>query len=215
MSVKATRVRELPKAQYDELAETFRRHVRALPGGEALDECIQCGTCSGSCPTSYAMEYSPREIIAALRAGNLEIILEGNTMWTCTSCYNCTVRCPEKIRVTDLMYELKRLAVKYNLYAPGNPSVVVAKTFMEMIENHGRNSEPTFMVLFYLRTNMLKMITKGSPLAMKFWSHKRLKPMDVVFPHTIKGAEDIRKIFKALDDAELGKSPAELKEVKA
>ncbi len=38
------------------LSEELLEHVRALPKGESIDKCIQCGTCSGSCPTSSAME---------------------------------------------------------------------------------------------------------------------------------------------------------------
>ncbi len=210
------RVRELPKARYKELVDKFRQHIRALPGGEAMDECIQCGTCSGSCPTGWAMDYSPREIIAALRAGNLEIILEGNTMWMCTSCYTCTVRCPQQIRVTDLMYELKRLAVKYNLHEPGLEQVTIAKTFVEMIENHGRNSEPTFMMQYYMRTNPFKLLTKGMGLAMKFWSKGRLRPMETFFPRSIKGVNDIKTIFAKLEGSELGNEPvSKAKEVEA
>ncbi|MFQ6001752.1 MAG: 4Fe-4S dicluster domain-containing protein, partial [Anaerolineae bacterium] len=36
---------------------------------EKIKSCIQCGACSASCPTAYAMDYTPRQIIAALRAG--------------------------------------------------------------------------------------------------------------------------------------------------
>jgi len=215
MSEKASRVRELPKARYEELVEKFRQHVRALPGGEAIDECIQCGTCSGSCPTSWAMDYSPREIIAALRAGNLEPILEGNTMWMCTSCYNCYERCPQKIRVTDLMYELKRLAVRHGIYPSRmRKSVVMAKTFVNIIENHGRNSEPTFMMRFFMKTNPLVLLTKGLKLSVKYITHGRLNLLETVFPKNIKGRDGIRKIFAKLANTELGAdAPAPSKEV--
>ena len=47
-----------------------------------------------------------REIIAALRAGMLDRVLNSNTVWLCTSCYSCYVRCPAGIPYTDVMYEL-------------------------------------------------------------------------------------------------------------
>ena len=51
-----------------ELGRTFLDSVYAIPNGEKIKQCIQCGTCSASCPTSGVMEYGPREIIAALSA---------------------------------------------------------------------------------------------------------------------------------------------------
>jgi heterodisulfide reductase subunit C len=41
------------------LRDVFLEDVYAIPGGERIKECIQCGTCSASCPTSYAMDYTP------------------------------------------------------------------------------------------------------------------------------------------------------------
>ena len=29
------------------------------PIAEKIKSCIQCGTCSASCPTAYAMDYTP------------------------------------------------------------------------------------------------------------------------------------------------------------
>ena len=49
--------------QAQELGQVFLDKVHAIPDGEKIDGCLQCGTCSASCPTSEAMEYSPREII--------------------------------------------------------------------------------------------------------------------------------------------------------
>ncbi len=98
-----------------ELHKVFLEDVLAMPGGEKIKQCQQCGTCTGSCPTSHLMDYGPREVIAAFRAGMLDRVVKSNTIWLCTSCYYCTVRCPAGIKITDLMYELKRLAIKYDL----------------------------------------------------------------------------------------------------
>ena len=42
--------------------------VAATPGESHLDACIQCGTCGGSCPSASAMEFTPRDIFAMVRA---------------------------------------------------------------------------------------------------------------------------------------------------
>ena len=79
-----------------------------MPRGDKIDQCLQCGTCSASCPASSAMQHPPRAILAALRAGMLDKVFESNTVWLCASCYSCTVRCPAGIPFTEVMYELKR-----------------------------------------------------------------------------------------------------------
>jgi len=79
----------------------FLRRVYELPAGERLLSCIQCGMCSGSCPLGYAMEYTPRKMIAALRAGRIEDLYRSASVWLCVSCYNCTYRCPSGVPITD------------------------------------------------------------------------------------------------------------------
>lgn len=46
--------------QSEELEQTFLDNICSIPYGDRIYECQQCGTCSGSCPTSSRMDYSPR-----------------------------------------------------------------------------------------------------------------------------------------------------------
>ena len=41
------------------LHEQFCHDVMSMPGGEKIKICQQCGTCTGSCPTSYLMDWGP------------------------------------------------------------------------------------------------------------------------------------------------------------
>ena len=77
----------LPETE-QELRHAFLSEVGRIPGGERLNRCIQCGTCSGSCPVTYAMDYSPRLVIAMFRAGAIEALLRSRTIWICASCYS-------------------------------------------------------------------------------------------------------------------------------
>ncbi|MBU1297870.1 MAG: 4Fe-4S dicluster domain-containing protein [Bacteroidetes bacterium] len=55
------KVDEIPEKlakKESELRYAFLEHVKAIPGGEKIKSCIQCGTCTGSCPVSYAMDIS-------------------------------------------------------------------------------------------------------------------------------------------------------------
>jgi heterodisulfide reductase subunit C len=170
------------------LGGVFLEDIYAIPGGEKVKECIQCGTCSASCPTSYAMDYTPREIIAALRAGLLERVLKSNTIWLCASCYSCTVRCPSGIKLTDIMYELKRLAIEFNLAPKTAKAPLVSKLFVSIVDKYGRISETELVSKFYLKTNPLSMLGM-IPRAYKLFMRGSLP----LIPHKIKGTSELKK----------------------
>lgn len=79
----------------------FLRRILKLPGGDQLLSCIQCGMCSGICPMGYAMDYGPRRMISALRAGRIEDVYRSDAIWLCVACFNCTYRCPVGAPITD------------------------------------------------------------------------------------------------------------------
>lgn len=177
------------------LVETFLEDIYHLPDGEKIKQCIQCGTCSASCPTSYAMDYTPREIIAALRAEMLDRVLKSNTVWLCTSCYSCTVRCPNGIKFTDVMYELKRLGIKYGILPKGKEEAsIISRTFVKMVEKYGRNPEVMLMAKYFLKTNPFRILG-FAPMGLKLL----LKGRAPIFPEKIGRHEDILKIMKHLE----------------
>jgi len=177
----------------DSLSEVFLEDVYAIPGGEKVKECIQCGTCSASCPTSYAMDYTPREVIAALRAGMLDRVLKSNTIWLCASCYSCTVRCPSGIKLTDVMYELKRLAIEFNLVPKNVKTPLVSKLFVSIVDKYGRISETELVSKFMMKTNPLSIV-KMIPRAYKLFMRGRMP----LVPHRIKGTRDLRESTEML-----------------
>jgi heterodisulfide reductase subunit C len=173
---------------------------RLQPGEEAilhrekLLECIQCGTCSASCPTAYAMDYTPRQIIAALRAGQLGKVLRSNTPWLCASCYYCTVRCPAGIEFTEFMYDLKRMAVQRGLYPRGSPNLY--RAFTNTVDRYGRSAETELMIRYHLsRLNPLGLI-KLAPFGLKMLLRGRFP----LLPHRIKGRRDVTKMLKYVEE---------------
>ncbi len=66
----------LTTPQAKELHRKFVEDVMGMPSGEKINICQQCGTCTGSCPTSYLMDFGPREVIAAFRAGMIDKVVQ-------------------------------------------------------------------------------------------------------------------------------------------
>jgi len=123
----------------------FLDEVYNIYGGEKIKNCIQCGTCSGSCPVSWAMEETPRQIFAMIRAGMRDRILDSLTIWTCASCYQCAHRCPQEIKITDIMYMLKRMAIRENRQR-SRQAGALSRAFVDIVNKYGRNRETELMV---------------------------------------------------------------------
>ena len=180
-----------------ELRDAFWEQVKSIPGGEKILNCIQCGTCTGTCPVSYMMDITPREVVALFRAGHLEDILHSRTIWICASCYSCRVRCPSGILVTDLMYALKRLAMDMKIYPPKFPTYALSKAFISNIYKYGRNFEIGLAIRYFLKANPKKLIASaGFGLAMI------RKGRISVRPQSIKKVKEIRAIIDRANQLE-------------
>lgn len=123
-----------------------------------LTQCIQCGTCSGICPLSIYMDLTPRRVICLAREGFKKDALSCNTIWLCASCYACSVDCPKKVHITDIMYSLKREAIRQGFYPRRFPIPVLAREFFKMVRSKGRATESRLVLNLYLRTNFLKVL---------------------------------------------------------
>lgn len=146
--------------------------ISSTPGGARIRDCIQCGTCSGSCPVSWAMEETPRQIFAMIRAGMKESILDTLTIWTCASCYQCASRCPQEIKITDIMYALKRMAIRENRKRSKKARAFVQE-FAGVVDRYGRSHETELMVRYMLATNPLGAIS-AAPVGISLFTRGRL-----------------------------------------
>jgi quinone-modifying oxidoreductase, subunit QmoC len=150
----------------------FLTEIYGIPGGEKIKDCIQCGTCSGSCPVSWAMEETPRQIFAMIRAGMRDKVLNSLTIWTCASCYQCAERCPQEIKITDIMYILKRMAIRDNRERSKHARAL-SECFVKTVNRYGRNRETELMVRFVLATNPIGSVAMA-PIGLSLFSHGRL-----------------------------------------
>jgi heterodisulfide reductase subunit C len=166
----------------------FLDEVYGIPGGEKIKDCIQCGTCSGSCPVSWAMEETPRQIFAMIRAGMRDRVLDSLTIWTCASCYQCAERCPQKIRITDIMYMLKRMAIREERKRSKNARAL-SECFVDVVNKYGRNRETELMVRFALKTDPLGSVALA-PVGYNLLARGRL-PLGGT---RVRAIEGLRKI---------------------
>jgi heterodisulfide reductase subunit C len=97
----------------ENLDYNFKYEIAREPGGEHILRCFACGTCSAGCPI-HAVEakYNPRQIIRKILLGMKGDVLNSGFIWLCSTCYSCQERCPQDVRIADLMTAVKNYAAR-------------------------------------------------------------------------------------------------------
>ena len=169
---------------------TFLEEVSvAAPHGTRLRDCIQCGSCGGSCPNGAEMDHTPRHLFAMIQAGLREEVLSSNMMWQCVSCYLCTARCPQKIPVTDLMYTLRRMSVAEGC-ARDADALSLARSFAGYVDRYGRSFEFGIASRFYLTSKPGSLLRAG-PLGLSMFKRGRMS----LRPTRLRQIEQLRAII--------------------
>ncbi|NLT95299.1 MAG: 4Fe-4S dicluster domain-containing protein [Clostridia bacterium] len=169
----------------------FTSEIMSYPGGEKITACMQCGTCTGSCPASHAMKYTPRRLISLIRANQRDTVLKSLDIWKCASCYTCTARCPRGIKFTDIMYILKNLAWKEQRKEEDHNIFGFYSSFQDLIQSRGRMNEAELILRYSLKTNPYKLL-EFAPLGMKMF----LKGRTAIVPPGIKNKRQLQEILR-------------------
>jgi len=81
--------------------------------------CFGCRTCTTVCPVVAAYDdpgdvlgLLPHQIMCAMGLGLTEVASGARMIWDCVTCYQCQEHCPQKVCVTDVLYDLKNMAAE-------------------------------------------------------------------------------------------------------
>ncbi len=185
----------LPDPATRKYDQGFARWVRDnVNGGDKLSMCMQCGVCSGSCPIGAQMDYGPRKLFMMIRAGMKEEVLSSNTIWNCTSCYRCVVRCPREVPVTYILQDLAAKAADMG-YADKTENNKFAKSFWWSAAAFGRTDERLVTALYYFSFGFAEGIKRGlANLKIAFGLIKAGR-MHLTAPHAIKDKKGLKAIL--------------------
>jgi heterodisulfide reductase subunit C len=167
--------------------------------GTDFSLCFQCLTCTLGCPMSWAMDYPPNEIIRLVQHGLGEEVLSSVSIQICSACETCVTRCPNGIKIADLVDALRVRAFERDL-PTREPNVrKFHRSFLGGFRNYGRLHEIGFVMMLKLRT--LNLFQDAWVGARMFFKGKFS-----ILPHRIKGRDQVKEIFrKTLDSGRGGR----------
>ena len=92
---------------------TFTNQVKSLPGGEFLEMCYSCGTCTSKCMIQQKLdpEYNPRRLLRLVMMEMKDEAFSDITTWLCSECDLCYPACPQKIHISGVITAVKSIAV--------------------------------------------------------------------------------------------------------
>lgn len=102
----------------DQLRKEINDRLQKLKN-EVSDYCFQCAKCTSGCEAHKLLELEPHKIVALLKRGLIDEMVNAEVIWTCMSCFKCWERCPQKIAPIEILYALKNIAVASGKQIPG------------------------------------------------------------------------------------------------
>ena len=175
---------------------SFLEQIEAV-GPFKTGACFQCRKCTNGCPVTFAMDLYPDEVIRLVNLGQRETVLACQTIWVCAACETCTTRCPNDVRIAELMDGLKEMALGEGVHSAQPRILVLHQTFLNNIKKWGRLYETTLLPAYLLKSgDLLDKLKSGTwrfdlNLGRQLLSKGRLPLM----PKSIKGKKEVRQIL--------------------
>jgi quinone-modifying oxidoreductase subunit QmoC len=178
----------------------FLKEVEArVEDGEWVKMCMQCGVCAGSCPFGADWEHSPQKIFMMIRAGKREQVLTSDSMWMCTSCYNCVVRCPRELPITQIMHGLATYAERLGLAPKMQPTRRFSLLFWDNCTRKGRVNELKLTLAMYFQDGFVQGIKNAwamRHIGLGMLLAKRLNPLELFKGHECRDVDGIHRMLK-------------------
>ena len=80
--------------------------------GVNTSKCMKCGKCSATCPAYDEMEFHPHQFVGMVEVGDIEPLLNSESLYKCLSCFACVERCPRGVKPGKLVDAARQIAVR-------------------------------------------------------------------------------------------------------
>ena len=133
--------------------EAMQEEVAALPGGEFIHRCWQCGSCTNACTVNAVNpDFNPRFWIYLVRMGmEAELLRDKDIVWQCVSCNKCTHICPRDVNPEGVMKAISHW-LELKGHTPKSPAMVFDEVFSDQVIRRGKIEDGRTIRRFFART---------------------------------------------------------------
>ena len=163
--------------------------------GENITSCYQCGKCSAGCPTAYAMDLTPRQVMRGIQLGLKDEILDSSAIWLCVSCQTCSLRCPREIDIAKVIESLRLFSQAEGKPPAQKEIAVFYSAFLQQVYLFGRVYEFGMGIMYNLRSMHLFNNIKRLPALLV---RGKLK----LTPQRTKGLAEVKRIEARVKELE-------------
>ncbi len=182
-----------------DLDPNFKYEISNEPGGENIKKCFNCTGCTVGCPvTEIDKSYNPRMILRKALLGMRKEVLTDDSLWLCASCYICYERCPQDVKITEVIGAIRAIAQREA--KAGNIKITNNKPqfdhlFIDSVKSNGKWYEAGVSGTFMLKTKGIGGAIGYAPMGLGLFMKGKLS----ILPHKIKGTNEIKRIFEEVE----------------
>lgn len=151
----------------------IRRALESV--AERVKSCIQCGTCSASCPNAAFMDLTPRQMWRMVILGRSRRLFASQSFAMCSSCYWCTLRCPRGLELTCAMAELKQIGARLRLKTSKSADLFY-RLFLDNVRRYGRVKETELMGRYFWGLKNPVVPIAYAPMGMALIRRGKIRP---------------------------------------
>lgn len=83
-----------------------------ITSGVNVRKCMRCGKCTATCPSFDEMEYHPHQFVYMVENGEIEPLLNSESLYKCLTCFACVERCPRGVEPAKVVEAVRLAAVR-------------------------------------------------------------------------------------------------------
>lgn len=83
-----------------------------ITSGVNVRKCMRCGKCTAACPSYDEMEYHPHQFVYMVERGEIEPLINSDSLYKCLTCFACVERCPRGVEPAKVVEAVRLTAVR-------------------------------------------------------------------------------------------------------